>query len=120
MGFKSLFFLLAILSLQAAYAKAPVPALAPAPSPIIKAAPPPPAPAPPVLPAPPPPKAKIECLPLCEERCKLHSRKRVCLRACTTCCARCKCVPPGTYGNREKCGKCYTDMTTRGGRTKCP
>ncbi|RID43462.1 hypothetical protein BRARA_I00324 [Brassica rapa] len=33
---------------------------------------------------------------------------------------RCKCVPPGTYGNREKCGRCYTNMTTHGGRPKCP
>lgn len=61
-----------------------------------------------------------ECNPLCVGRCKLHSRKQVCLRACMTCCDRCKCVPPGTYGNREKCGKCYTDMTTTGGRPKCP
>ncbi|KAJ0100367.1 hypothetical protein Patl1_22020 [Pistacia atlantica] len=33
---------------------------------------------------------------------------------------RCKCVPPGTYGNRELCGKCYTDMTTRNNKPKCP
>lgn len=61
-----------------------------------------------------------DCIPLCEQRCKLHSRKRVCMRACTTCCDRCKCVPPGTYGNRERCGKCYTNMTTHGNRIKCP
>lgn len=61
-----------------------------------------------------------ECIPLCLVRCKLHSRKKYCLRACMTCCERCKCVPPGQYGNKEKCGKCYSDMTTRGGKLKCP
>ncbi|KAF9623751.1 hypothetical protein IFM89_005258, partial [Coptis chinensis] len=33
---------------------------------------------------------------------------------------RCKCVPPGTFGNKEMCGKCYTEMTTHGNRPKCP
>uniref|UniRef100_M1C9P8 Gonadotropin beta chain n=1 Tax=Solanum tuberosum TaxID=4113 RepID=M1C9P8_SOLTU len=26
----------------------------------------------------------------------------------------------GTFGNREMCGKCYTEMTTHGNKTKCP
>ncbi|KAL2532174.1 putative gibberellin-regulated protein 14-like [Abeliophyllum distichum] len=102
------------------------------PPPPIKALPPPPPfevlpPPPPVKAAPaapppttPPPKTQLECSPLCVERCKLHSRKRLCMRVCMTCCYRCKCVPPGQYGNKEKCGKCYTDMTTRGGKSKCP
>ncbi|KAG5522295.1 hypothetical protein RHGRI_034473 [Rhododendron griersonianum] len=60
------------------------------------------------------------CGGLCKERCSVHSRPNVCSRACGTCCVRCKCVPPGTSGNREICGKCYTDMTTHGNRTKCP
>ncbi|KAH7845506.1 hypothetical protein Vadar_002951 [Vaccinium darrowii] len=98
-----------------ALAPAKVPAKAPSPIPHVK---------PPVLPPSPakkpPTKTQIDCTPLCVERCKLHSRKQVCLRACMTCCDRCKCVPPGTYGNHEKCGKCYTDMTTTGGRPKCP
>ncbi|XP_057524237.1 gibberellin-regulated protein 14-like [Amaranthus tricolor] len=67
-----------------------------------------------------PPVKKEDCVPLCEKRCSLHSRKRLCVRACSTCCLRCKCVPPGTYGNKEVCGRCYTDMTTHGGRLKCP
>ncbi|KAK4760466.1 hypothetical protein SAY87_005359 [Trapa incisa] len=62
----------------------------------------------------------LDCGGLCKERCSLHSRPNLCLRACGTCCFRCKCVPPGTSGNRELCGKCYTDMTTHGNRTKCP
>ncbi|KAJ6676727.1 EXTENSIN PROLINE-RICH PROTEIN [Salix viminalis] len=62
----------------------------------------------------------IDCGGLCNQRCSLHSRPNVCTRACGTCCVRCKCVPPGTSGNREVCGTCYTDMTTHGNKTKCP
>ncbi|KAL3833212.1 hypothetical protein ACJIZ3_007948 [Penstemon smallii] len=86
----------------------------------------PPAPATPLPPAPAPspingpPRNRKECEPLCVVRCKNHSRKNVCMRVCLTCCDRCKCVPPGQYGNHEKCGKCYAGMTTRGGKLKCP
>ncbi|CAK8533680.1 unnamed protein product [Lathyrus sativus] len=85
----------------------------------------PPTSQPPVAKTPPAPSTPIvkswkDCIPLCGYRCQLHSRKNLCLRACVTCCNRCKCVPPGTYGNREKCGKCYTDMLTRGNKYKCP
>ncbi|KAK4282456.1 hypothetical protein QN277_013833 [Acacia crassicarpa] len=89
--------------------------VAPAPQPPVN---PPVAPAP--GPVPPIVRSNKDCVPLCENRCQLHSRKRVCVRACSTCCERCKCVPPGTYGNREVCGKCYTDMVTHGNRFKCP
>ncbi|WOL19853.1 snakin-2 [Canna indica] len=61
-----------------------------------------------------------DCAGLCGARCSQHSRPNLCMRACGTCCFRCKCVPPGTSGNREMCGSCYTDMTTHGNRTKCP
>ncbi|WOG99765.1 hypothetical protein DCAR_0519121 [Daucus carota subsp. sativus] len=59
------------------------------------------------------------CKARCGERCKLSSRPNLCHRACGTCCARCSCVPPGTYGNYEVC-PCYANMTTHGGRKKCP
>ncbi|KAG5604379.1 hypothetical protein H5410_025871 [Solanum commersonii] len=62
----------------------------------------------------------VDCGGLCKVRCSRHSRPNLCSRACGTCCMRCKCVPPGTFGNREICGKCYTDMTTHGNKTKCP
>ncbi|KAF8399324.1 hypothetical protein HHK36_015189 [Tetracentron sinense] len=62
----------------------------------------------------------FDCGGLCKVRCSRHSRPNVCSRACGTCCVRCKCVPPGTSGNRELCGSCYTDMTTHGNKTKCP
>ncbi|KAG5381681.1 hypothetical protein IGI04_033151 [Brassica rapa subsp. trilocularis] len=76
-------------------------------------------PSPPTTPLPPPVMPK-DCPKLCDVRCGSHWRPKVCIRACRTCCLRCKCVPPGTYGNREKCGRCYTNMTTHGGRPKCP
>ncbi|XP_060204797.1 gibberellin-regulated protein 12-like isoform X1 [Lycium barbarum] len=73
-----------------------------------------------LAPAPAPTPSQLDCGGLCKYRCSLHSRPNVCFRACGTCCVRCKCVPPGTFGNREKCGKCYTEMTTHGNKTKCP
>ncbi|CAI9111087.1 OLC1v1011223C1 [Oldenlandia corymbosa var. corymbosa] len=104
----------------------------PPPTPSVKAPPPPPSgkasppPPPPPVKAPPPPPTPYPrntkaCYPLCLVRCKLHSRKKICLRACVTCCDRCKCVPPGQYGNAYKCGdgKCWANMKFRG-RPKCP
>ncbi|KAF3338257.1 snakin-2-like protein [Carex littledalei] len=71
-----------------------------------------------------PPPHKIvdakDCIGACDERCSLHSRKNVCSRACLTCCNTCRCVPAGTVGNRETCGKCYTEWKTHGNQTKCP
>ncbi|KAF3446777.1 hypothetical protein FNV43_RR11957 [Rhamnella rubrinervis] len=65
------------------------------------------------------PPLTIDCDGDCEARCKLSSRPRLCKRACGTCCARCGCVPPGTSGNYDAC-PCYANMTTHGGRHKCP
>ncbi|KAK4350441.1 hypothetical protein RND71_029754 [Anisodus tanguticus] len=73
-----------------------------------------------LAPAPAPHPSQLDCGGLCKYRCSLHSRPNVCNRACRTCCVRCKCVPPGTFGNREMCGKCYTEMTTHANKTKCP
>nr|XP_043608725.1 snakin-2-like [Erigeron canadensis] len=64
--------------------------------------------------------SSVDCGGLCAVRCGKHSRPNVCTRACGTCCQRCNCVPPGTHGNREMCGTCYTDMLTHGNRFKCP
>ena len=61
----------------------------------------------------------IDCGGACGGRCRLSSRPNLCKRACGACCARCNCVPPGTYGNKQVC-PCYANMTTRGGRPKCP
>ncbi|KAL8030711.1 hypothetical protein ABFX02_14G303300 [Erythranthe guttata] len=62
---------------------------------------------------------KIDCGKECIRRCQLSSRKKVCHRACGTCCARCNCVPPGTSGNRDVC-PCYANMTTHRAQLKCP
>ncbi|KAJ3670283.1 hypothetical protein LUZ60_010607 [Juncus effusus] len=64
-------------------------------------------------------RPKIDCGIKCQERCTLSSRPHLCKRACGTCCVRCHCVPPGTSGNYEKC-PCYYNMTTHGGKRKCP
>ncbi|KAF5198468.1 Gibberellin-regulated family protein [Thalictrum thalictroides] len=66
------------------------------------------------------PIGQAECDKLCAVRCSLHSRPNVCTRACGTCCMKCKCVPPGTSGNRGKCGYCYANMKTHGNKLKCP
>ncbi|RHN49891.1 putative gibberellin regulated protein [Medicago truncatula] len=107
------------------YQSPPIVKAPPTPPPIVKTPPyqSPPIVKPPVAPSPPPTpivKSWKDCIPLCGYRCQKHSRQNTCIRACMTCCDRCKCVPPGTYGNREKCGKCYTDMVTHGNRPKCP
>ncbi|KAK6136677.1 hypothetical protein DH2020_029584 [Rehmannia glutinosa] len=62
---------------------------------------------------------KIDCGGACAVRCKLSGRPNLCKRACGTCCARCNCVPPGTYGNTQAC-PCYAKLTTRGNKPKCP
>ncbi|GAA0163537.1 hypothetical protein LIER_39615 [Lithospermum erythrorhizon] len=64
-------------------------------------------------------KKKINCKYACAKRCKLSSRKKVCIRACGTCCTKCNCVPPGTYGNHNACS-CYARLKTHGNRLKCP
>ncbi|XP_004136384.1 gibberellin-regulated protein 1 [Cucumis sativus] len=61
----------------------------------------------------------IDCGEACDARCRLSSRQKICERACGTCCSRCQCVPPGTSGNYDFC-PCYANMTTHGGRHKCP
>ncbi|TKY55892.1 Snakin-2 protein [Spatholobus suberectus] len=70
-------------------------------------------------PAPTPLPHTIDCGVACEGRCKLSSRPRLCKRACGSCCAVCKCVPPGTYGNLDSC-PCYANLTTRNQIHKCP
>ncbi|KAK3424916.1 hypothetical protein EUGRSUZ_F01655 [Eucalyptus grandis] len=60
-----------------------------------------------------------DCGAACATRCRLTSRRKMCKRACGTCCARCNCVPPGTSGNEDVCPY-YATMTTHGGRHKCP
>ncbi|OIW03540.1 hypothetical protein TanjilG_30960 [Lupinus angustifolius] len=70
-------------------------------------------------PSPSPLPPAIDCHAACNGRCQLSSRPNLCNRACGSCCERCNCVPSGTYGNYEEC-LCYANITTHGGRHKCP
>eukprot|EP00250_Pteridium_aquilinum_P035074 c8570_g1_i1 orf=83-454(+) len=79
----------------------------------------PPAPPSPEAPVP-APAGPLNCTSACAFRCSKAGRPNVCERACGTCCDRCKCVPPGTSGNQEVCGICYTGQTTHENKTKCP
>ncbi|KAI4346397.1 hypothetical protein L6164_007294 [Bauhinia variegata] len=62
---------------------------------------------------------QIDCAAKCNYRCSKSWKPKMCLKTCNTCCQRCNCVPPGTSGNKEVC-PCYAQMTTHGGRPKCP
>ncbi|KAM7520089.1 hypothetical protein LguiB_019051 [Lonicera macranthoides] len=70
-------------------------------------------------PAPSPVPHTLDCGGLCGGRCKETKRPNLCKRSCGSCCVRCGCVPPGTYGNYEAC-PCYFHLTTRNQTRKCP
>ncbi|CAG7864939.1 unnamed protein product [Brassica rapa] len=61
----------------------------------------------------------FNCGYACARRCRETSRKKVCYRACGSCCAKCQCVPPGTSGNTASC-PCYANLRTHGNKLKCP
>ncbi|XP_021296661.1 protein RSI-1-like [Herrania umbratica] len=60
-----------------------------------------------------------DCQPKCKYRCSATSHKKPCMFFCLKCCAKCLCVPPGTYGNRQVC-PCYNNWKTKEGGPKCP
>ncbi|XP_075475990.1 protein RSI-1-like [Primulina tabacum] len=60
-----------------------------------------------------------DCKPRCTYRCSATSHKKPCMFFCLKCCAKCLCVPPGTYGNKETCA-CYNNWKTKRGGPKCP
>ncbi|KAL9458650.1 hypothetical protein AB3S75_007504 [Citrus x aurantiifolia] len=60
-----------------------------------------------------------ECAPKCDYRCSATSYKKPCLFFCQKCCAKCLCVPAGTYGNKQTC-PCYNNWKTKRGGPKCP
>ncbi|CAJ2671582.1 unnamed protein product [Trifolium pratense] len=60
-----------------------------------------------------------ECGPRCTNRCSNTQYKKPCLFFCNKCCAKCLCVPPGTYGNKQVC-PCYNNWKTKRGGPKCP
>ncbi|KAK7244485.1 hypothetical protein RIF29_39308 [Crotalaria pallida] len=60
-----------------------------------------------------------ECGTRCADRCSKTQYKKPCLFFCQKCCAKCLCVPPGTYGNKQVC-PCYNNWKTKRGGPKCP
>ncbi|KAJ4916424.1 Gibberellin-regulated protein 9 [Raphanus sativus] len=64
-------------------------------------------------------RPRFNCGSACARRCRETSRKKVCYRACGSCCAKCQCVPPGTSGNTASC-PCYANLRTHGNKLKCP
>ncbi|CAA2967821.1 protein RSI-1-like [Olea europaea var. sylvestris] len=60
-----------------------------------------------------------DCNPRCTYRCSATSHKKPCMFFCQKCCAKCLCVPPGTYGNKQTC-PCYNNWKTKEGGPKCP
>ncbi|XP_077218566.1 protein GAST1-like [Tasmannia lanceolata] len=60
-----------------------------------------------------------ECSPRCSARCSATAYKKPCMFFCQKCCAKCLCVPPGTYGNKQFC-PCYNNWKTKRGGPKCP
>ncbi|KAJ0083386.1 hypothetical protein Patl1_29475 [Pistacia atlantica] len=60
-----------------------------------------------------------ECAPKCTYRCSATAYKKPCMFFCQKCCAKCLCVPSGTYGNKQTC-PCYNNWKTKRGGPKCP
>ncbi|KAL8133897.1 protein RSI-1 [Apium graveolens] len=60
-----------------------------------------------------------DCKPRCSYRCSATSHRKPCMFFCQKCCAKCLCVPPGTYGNKQTC-PCYNRWKTQQGAPKCP
>ncbi|CAO2837352.1 protein GAST1-like [Amaranthus tricolor] len=60
-----------------------------------------------------------ECGGRCTMRCSATAYKKPCMFFCQKCCAKCLCVPPGTYGNKQLC-PCYNNWKTKRGGPKCP
>ncbi|KAI6701444.1 hypothetical protein NL676_015768 [Syzygium grande] len=59
------------------------------------------------------------CESKCRARCAKAKVKARCAKYCNICCAKCKCVPSGTYGNKHQC-PCYKKMKNSKGKPKCP
>ncbi|KAL7094816.1 hypothetical protein ACP275_11G128200 [Erythranthe tilingii] len=76
-------------------------------------------------PIPPPPKARHAyppaspphgCVGMCASYCKLVSPKRHCMKTCTVCCDKCKCVPVPGF---KKCTN-WDKVMIHGYIVKCP
>ncbi|KAB1213538.1 Snakin-1 [Morella rubra] len=61
----------------------------------------------------------FDCDSKCKVRCSKAGVQDRCLKYCGICCEKCKCVPSGTYGNKNEC-PCYRDYKNSKGKAKCP
>ncbi|XP_043721951.1 protein GAST1-like [Telopea speciosissima] len=62
---------------------------------------------------------QAECPNACQYRCSKTAYKKPCMFYCQKCCYTCRCVPPGTNGNKQVC-PCYNNWKTKKGGPKCP
>ncbi|TVU27197.1 hypothetical protein EJB05_29792 [Eragrostis curvula] len=60
-----------------------------------------------------------QCAGECDRRCSRTHHRKPCIFFCNKCCAKCLCVPPGYYGNKETC-PCYNNWKNKRGGPKCP
>ncbi|KAI3665874.1 hypothetical protein L6452_44509 [Arctium lappa] len=60
-----------------------------------------------------------QCPGQCIRRCSRTQYHKPCMFFCQKCCAKCLCVPPGYYGNKQVC-PCYNNWKTKEGGPKCP
>ncbi|VVA29908.1 PREDICTED: gibberellin-regulated [Prunus dulcis] len=60
-----------------------------------------------------------QCPSQCTRRCSQTQYHKPCMFFCQKCCAKCLCVPPGSYGNKAVC-PCYNNWKTQQGGPKCP
>ncbi|KVI02519.1 gibberellin-regulated protein 6-like [Cynara cardunculus var. scolymus] len=60
-----------------------------------------------------------QCPGQCIRRCSKTQYHKPCMFFCQKCCAKCLCVPPGYYGNKQVC-PCYNNWKTKEGGPKCP
>ncbi|XP_076946635.1 gibberellin-regulated protein 6-like [Bidens hawaiensis] len=60
-----------------------------------------------------------QCPGQCVRRCSKTQYHKPCMFFCQKCCAKCLCVPPGFYGNKQVC-PCYNNWKTKEGGPKCP
>ncbi|KAK9756065.1 hypothetical protein RND81_01G070900 [Saponaria officinalis] len=66
-----------------------------------------------------PAPAGFDCDTKCAYRCSKSKLQSRCIHFCEMCCAKCKCVPSGTSGNKDEC-PCYRDWYSKQGKPKCP
>ncbi|KAK9756064.1 hypothetical protein RND81_01G070800 [Saponaria officinalis] len=59
------------------------------------------------------------CDTKCAYRCQKWGVHSKCMHFCKMCCDKCKCVPSGTFGNKDEC-PCYRDWYSKHGKPKCP